>query len=170
MSLAKQHFAKLRVFLYDTHAQPCGAVRWSILPGAYSCAAKVLLSAVVACWWWWLASCLPSPPGLAPGLVLLLLDLLLITCPSPPGLGLELQSIIMVLLEVFLCLSDTVQELVLFLVLCARTVVFLWWFSAGRVSVASSGHAHLLQLLARLIAVVLPAASLSQMTELLVSS
>jgi hypothetical protein len=68
---------------------------------------------------------LPSPPDSAPGLVLLLLDLLLITCPSPPGLGLELQSIIMVLLKVLLCLIDVMQELVLFLVLCARTVVFL---------------------------------------------
>jgi hypothetical protein len=44
---------------------------------------------------------LPSPPGSAPGLVLLLLDLRLTTCPSPHGLDLELQYS-MVLLGVIL--------------------------------------------------------------------
>jgi hypothetical protein len=63
--------------------------------------------------------------------------LLLITCPSPPGLGLELQSIIMILLDVFLCLSGAVQELVLFLV----------YFSAGRMGAASASEAHLVDCL-----------------------
>jgi hypothetical protein len=49
--LGKATLCQTEGFLYDTHAQPCGVVRWSILPGACSCAAKVLLSAAVACWW-----------------------------------------------------------------------------------------------------------------------
>jgi hypothetical protein len=44
-------------------------------------------------------------------------------------------------------------------VLCWRTVVFFWWCGAGRMVAASSGRALLLQLLARLAAVVLPAAN-----------
>jgi hypothetical protein len=134
-------------------------MRWSFLPDAWSCAAKVLLSTVVACWWWWLAPCLPSPPSSAPGLVLLLLDLLLITCPSPPGLGLELQSIIKILLDVFLCLCGAVQELVLFLVLLlywSNESCFSWWSSSSR-------------LLVLLAAVVLPALAFSSVTKLLVS-
>jgi hypothetical protein len=125
-----------------------------------------LLSAAVACWWWWLASCLPSPPSSAPGLVLLLLDLLLITCPSPPGLGLELQSIIMVLLEVFVwCCARTCDVLgvvcknsgVLVMVQCwTCECCFPWWCSSGR-------------LLVLLAAVVLPAPASSSVTKLLVS-
>jgi hypothetical protein len=109
---------------------------------------------------------LPSPPGSTPGLsfsswtccwslVLLLLGLVLSFNPSS-----------------WFCwrfLCDAVQELVLFLVLCARTVVFLWWLSAGRVSAASSGWCSSGQLLALLAAVVLPAPASSSVTKLLVS-
>jgi hypothetical protein len=78
---------------------------------------------------------LPSPPGSAPGLVLLLLDLLLITCPSPPGLDLELQYILIVLLDDFSCLSGAVQELVMFLVMFPCWLngrCFSWWCSSSR--------------------------------------
>jgi hypothetical protein len=44
---------------------------------------------------------LTSPPGLAHGLVILHLDLLLVACLSPPGLDLELQYISKVLLDDF---------------------------------------------------------------------
>jgi hypothetical protein len=95
----------------------------------------MLLSAAATCWWWWLAPCLPSPPGSAPGLVLLLLDLLLITCPSPPRLDLELQYILIVLLDDFYCLSGAVQELVMFLVMfpCwSNGSCFSWWCSSSQ--------------------------------------
>jgi hypothetical protein len=103
----------------------------------------------------WLAC--PSPPWSASG-----------GLPSPPGQGLLHLALIFsfygsihgVYWMVFWCV----------LVLGARTVVFLCWSSVGRVGAASSSRAHLLQLLARLIVVVLPAASFSLMTELLVSS
>jgi hypothetical protein len=72
MSLAKQHFAKLRVLLscytYMIMLKWCDPVKWSSLPDAWSCAVIALFSATVACWWRWLASSLPSPPGSAPGL------------------------------------------------------------------------------------------------------
>jgi hypothetical protein len=92
----------------------------------------------------------PSPPGLASGacpsppeclLALLLLGLLLVACPSPPWMDLELQ----VLLHGFVGCRSSV-----FVVLCARTIVFLSWSCAGRVWAACSGHAHLHQLLAQL--------------------
>jgi hypothetical protein len=81
----------------------------------------------------------PSPPEWL--LVLLLLGLLLVACPSPPGMDLELQ----VLVHGFAGWWSSV-----FVVLCARTVVFLSWSCAGRVWAACSGRAHLHQLLAQL--------------------
>jgi hypothetical protein len=170
MSLAKHYFAKLRVFpINNTCLNHALAVMWCarFLLVAWSCAVIVLFSAMVACWWRWLASSLPSPPGSAPGLsfsswtcclslVLLLLGLVLSFSWTP-----------------WFCwrfLGDAVQELVLFLVWCARTMVFLRWCSAGCVSAASPGDTHQVGCLALLAAVVLPAASLSQMTELFVSS
>jgi hypothetical protein len=42
----------------------------------------------------------------------------------------------------WICLCDDVQEQVLFLVWCARTVVFLHWCSAGCVSAVSPGDTH----------------------------
>jgi hypothetical protein len=65
----------------------------------------------------------------------------------------------MVLLEVFLCLSGVVQELVLFLVLLlcwSSEWYFSWWSSSG-------------QLLVLPAAVVLPALASSSVTKLLVS-
>jgi hypothetical protein len=104
------------------------------------------------------ASSLPFPPGSAPGLsfssrtccwslVLLLLGLVLSFSWTPW------------FCSRFLC--DAMQELVLFLVWCARTVVFLRWCSAGCVSDASPGDTHQVGYLALLAAMVLPAASLS---------
>jgi hypothetical protein len=65
----------------------------------------------------------------------------------------------MVLLEVFLCLCDVVQELVLFLVLLlcrSSECCFSWWSSSGRLLVLPA-------------AVVLPAPASSSVTKLLVS-
>jgi hypothetical protein len=68
--------------------------------------------------------------------------LLLNTCPSPPGLGLELQSTIMVLLEVFVwCCARTGAVLGVVCKNCGVLVVlqcwtceccFPWWYSSGR--------------------------------------
>jgi hypothetical protein len=76
---------------------------------------------------------LASPPGSAPGLVLLLLDLLLVACPSPPGLDLELRFISKVLLDDYYGICGAVKEL-----WCS-----LCWFPAGRMGAGCSGHAHL---------------------------
>jgi hypothetical protein len=74
----------------------------------------------------------PSPPEWL--LVLHLLGLLQVACPSPPGMDLELQ----VLLHGFVGWCSNV-----FMLLCARTMVFLWCFPAGRMRAASPGCAHL---------------------------
>jgi hypothetical protein len=81
----------------------------------------------------------PSSPCSSFELVLLLPDLLLNTCPSPPGLVLSFSW------TPWFCwmlLCDDVQELVLFLMWCARTVVFLRWCNAGCVSDVSPGDTH----------------------------
>jgi hypothetical protein len=142
MSWAKHFFAKLRVFpANNTCLNHALTVIWCarFLPVACSCAVIVLCSATVACCWQWLASSLPSPPGSTPGLsfsswtycwspILLLLGLILSFSWSPWFSWM------------FLC--DEVQELVLFLMWCARTVVFLRWCSAGHVSAVSPGNTH----------------------------
>jgi hypothetical protein len=112
------------------------------LPDACSCAVLVLCTASVACCWCSLASGLPSPPGSALSLTftswtcywLLLVLLLLIWAAgsSPPGLVLSFNWPPWFC---WMCLSDDLQELVLFLVWGARTLMCLRWCSAGSVCV-----------------------------------
>jgi hypothetical protein len=97
------------------------------LPFACSCAIVVLCTAsVLAVDGSLLLACLlllarllacPSPPRLAPG-------------SSPPGLVLSFNWPPWFC---WMCLSDEVQELILFLVWVARTLVFLRWCSVGSV-------------------------------------
>jgi hypothetical protein len=137
------------------------------LPDAYSCAVIVLCTASVACCWWWFASGLPSPPGLASSLSftswtcswLLLVLLLLLRWAagsSPPELDLELQLDAMVLLEIFVWG-------------CARTVAVLGVVQYWTCECCSPGTTHLVDCLALLADVVLPAPASPPVTKLLVS-
>jgi hypothetical protein len=144
----------------------CNDMHARFLPVACSCAVIVLCTASVACCWWWLASGLPSPPGSAPSLSFtswtcswLLLVLLLLRWAagsSPPKLDLELQLDSMVLLEMF--------------VWCyARTVAVLGVVQCWTCECCSPGTTHLVDCLALLAAVVLPAPASPSVTKLLVS-
>jgi hypothetical protein len=169
MSLAKHYFAKLRAFpKNNTCRNHALAVIWcaSFLPVAWSGAAKVC----------YLLLLLASGDGLLLAGLLLLVQLLSWSFSSWTCCW----TLVLLLLGLVLSFNPpswfcwgfwchAVQELVLFLVLCARTVVFLWSFSAGRVSAVSPGDTHLVDCLALLAAVVLPAPASSSVTKLLVS-
>jgi hypothetical protein len=109
-------------------------------------ACLLLLAQLLAC---------PSPPGLAPGCFLSfsswdgLLVLLLL-------LDLELQVDSMVLLEIFVCC-------------CARTVAVLGVVQCWMCECCPPGTTHLVECLALLAAVVLPAPASPSVTKLLVS-
>jgi hypothetical protein len=114
------------------------------MDGSLLLACLLLLARLLAC---------PSPPGLAPG-------------PSPPGLVLSFNW------PPWFCgmyLSDEVQELVLFLVWFAKTLVFLRWCSIGSVCGCFPWCSSPGRLLALLAAVVLPAQASHAVTKLLVS-
>jgi hypothetical protein len=66
-----------------------------------------------------------------------------------------------------MCLIDELQELVLFLVYGARTVMCLRWCSVGSVCAAPPDAPHLVDCLVLLAAVVLPAQALHAVTKLL---
>jgi hypothetical protein len=154
MSLAKHFFTKLRDsqqtlpcmvscinsgVLFKINHLLLEIFRWNLDVSCYCC--------------WWVVACSWLALLLLvqlQALVLLLLNACLpfsswaccwLPAPSPPGMDLELQ----VLLHGFVGWWSSV-----FVVLCARIVVFLSWSCAGRVWAACSGRAHLQQLLAQL--------------------
>jgi hypothetical protein len=169
MSLAKQHFAKLRAFpKNNTCLNHALAVIWcaSFLPVAWSGAAKVC----------YLLLLLASGDGLLLAGLLLLVQLLSLSFSSWTCCW----TLVLLLLGLVLSFNppswfcwgfwcDAVQELVLFLGVVCKNCGVLVRLQCWTCECCSPGDTHLVDCLALLAAVVLPALASSSVTKLLVS-